>query len=67
MKKIRLVYFLDMLEGGGEKEQCALVCLEYHWRIGLMVVMLTSYSHVVSVVLVLSRVGSVLRSRYGVE
>ena len=35
--------------------------------IGVMVVMLMSYSHVVSVVLVLSRVGPVLRSRYGVE
>ena len=35
--------------------------------IGLMVVVLTSYSHVVSVVLVLSGVGPVLRSRYGVE
>ena len=35
--------------------------------IGLMVVMLISYSHVVSVVLVHSGVGPVLRSRYGVE
>ena len=35
--------------------------------IGLMVVMLMSYSRVVSVVLVLSRVGTVLRSRYGIE
>ena len=34
---------------------------------GLMVVMLTSYSYVVSVVLVLSRVDPVLRSRYGAE
>ena len=35
--------------------------------IGLMVVNLISYSHVVSVVLVYSGVGHVLRSRYGVE
>ena len=35
--------------------------------IGLMVVMLMSYSHVVSVVLVLSGVGPVLRSRYGTD
>ena len=35
--------------------------------IGLMVVMLTSDSIVVSVVLVLSGVGPVLRSRYGIE
>ena len=61
------MYFLDLFEGGGEKEQCPLVCLERLWMIRLMVVMLTSYSHVVSVVLVLSRVGPVLRSRYGVE
>ena len=35
--------------------------------IGLMVVMLMSYSCVVSVVLVPSGVGPVLRSRYGIE
>ena len=35
--------------------------------IGLMVVILISFSHVVSVVLVHSRAGPVLRSRYGVE
>ena len=35
--------------------------------IGLMVVMLMSYLHVVSVVLVILKVGSVLRSRYGIE
>ena len=35
--------------------------------IGLMVVMLMSYSHEVSVVLVLSGVGPVLRSRYGTD
>ena len=32
-----------------------------------MVAMLTPYSHVVSVVLVRSGVGPVLRSRYGIE
>ena len=35
--------------------------------IGPMVVMLLSYSHVVSVVLVLSGVGPFLRSMYGIE
>ena len=59
------MYFLDLFEGGEEKGKCALVCLEHLWMIGLMVVMLISYSHMVSVVLVLSRVGPVLRSRYG--
>ena len=66
-KKSRLMYFLDLFERFGEKEQCALVCLERLWMIGLTVVMLISYSHVVSVVLVFSRVGPVLRSRYGAE
>ena len=33
----------------------------------VMVVMLMSYSHVVSVVLVLSEVGPILRSRCGIE
>ena len=67
MKKIRLVYLLDLFQGRGEKGQCDLVCVERLWMIGLMVVMLMSYSRVVSVVLVLSRVGTVLRSRYGIE
>ena len=35
--------------------------------IGLMAVMLMSYSCVVSVVLVLSGIGPFLRSRYGIE
>ena len=43
------------------------MCVESFWMIGLMVVMLMSYSHVVSVVLVLSGVGPVLRSRYGID
>ena len=41
--------------------------MEDLWVIGSMVVMLMSYSPVVSVVLVLSGVGPVLRSRYGIE
>ena len=35
--------------------------------IGLMVVMLMCYLHVVSMAIVLLRVGSVPRSRYGIE
>ena len=61
------MYLLDLFQGRGEKGQCDLVCVERLWMIGLMVVMLMSYSRVVSVVLVLSRVGNVLRSRYGIE
>ena len=43
------------------------MCVKRLSMIGLMVVMLMSYSRVVSVVLVLSGVGPVLRSRYGIE
>ena len=66
LKKIRLLYLLDLFEGRGEKGQCDLVCVEHLW-IGLLVVILMSYSCVVSVVLVLSGVGPVLRSRSGIE
>ena len=52
LKKIRLIYLLGLFQGRGEKGQGNLVCVEHHWVIGLMVVMLMSYSHVVSVVLV---------------
>ena len=67
MEKMRLICLLDPFEGRGEKGQYDLVCVECLWMIGLMVVMLMSYSHLVSVVLILSGVGPVLRSRYGVE
>ena len=50
------MYLLHLFEGKGEKGQCDLVCVECLWMIGLMVVMLISYSHVVSVVLVHSGV-----------
>ena len=69
LKKIRLsfsVYLLDLFQGRGEKGQCNLVCVRL-WVIGLMVVMLMSYSRVASVVLVLFGVGPVLRSRCGNE
>ena len=56
LKKIRLVYLLDLFKGRWEKGQCNLECVEHLWMIGLMVVILMSYSRVVSVVLVLSRV-----------
>ena len=61
------MYLLDLFEDRGEKGQCDLVCEECLWMIGLMVVMLMSYSRVVSVVLVLLGVGPVLRSRYVIE
>ena len=61
------MYLIDLFEERGEKGQCDLVCVERLWMIGLMVVMLMSYSRVVSAVLDLSRVGPVLRSRYGTE
>ena len=37
------------------------------WLIGLMVVMLMSYTHVVSAVLVLLGVGPVLQRRFGIK
>ena len=61
------MYLLDLFEERGEKGQCDLVCVERLWMIGLMVVMLMSYSRVVSVVLVLLGVGPVLRSKYAIE
>ena len=64
---MRLLYLLDLLEGRGEKGQFDLVGVECLWMIGPMAVMLMSCSRVVSVVLVLSGVGPVLRSRYGIE
>ena len=65
-KKIRLLYLLDLLEGRVEKGQCDLVCVECLWVVGLIMVMLMSYSNVVSVVLVLLGVGPVL-SRWEFE
>ena len=65
LKKIRLLYLLDLFEGRGEKGQCDLVCgapLD-DWAIG-------GYINVLfmrGVVLVLSGVGPVLRSRSGIE
>ena len=66
LEKIRLVYLLDLFEGRGEKRPCDLECVEHLWVIGLMVVILMSYLRVVSLVLVLSGVGPVLRSRYDI-
>ena len=43
-------------EERGEKRQCDLMCVERLWMIGLMLLMLMSYSRVVSVLLVLLRV-----------
>ena len=47
LKKIRLMHLLDLFEERWEKGQCDLVCVERLWMIGLMVVMLMSYSRVV--------------------
>ena len=45
------MYLLDLFDERREKGQSDLVYVECVWMIGLMVVMLMSYSHVVSVVL----------------
>ena len=57
LEKNRVVYLLDLSEGRRVNGPCDLVRLERFWMIGLMAVMLMSYSRVVSVVLVLSEVG----------
>ena len=57
LKRIRILYLLDLFEGRGEKGQYDIVCVECLWVIVLMVVMLMSCSHVLSVVLVLLGVG----------
>ena len=70
MKKTRLVYLLDLLEergDGGQVGQCDLVCVERLWMIGLMVVMLMSYSRVMSMVFILWGVGLVLRNESEIE
>ena len=61
------MYILDLFEERGEKGQCDLVCVEHLWMIGLMVVMLMSYSRVLNVVLVLWGVVLVLRNGYGIN
>ena len=66
MRKVRPVYLLDLFERRGENGQCDLGYLERFWMIGLVVAMLLSYLRVVSVFLVLSRIGPVLGSRYGI-
>ena len=60
------MHLLDLFQGREEKGHCDLVCVQHLWVIGLMVVMLMSYSCVLSVVLVLSGVGVAL-SRCGIK
>ena len=67
LKNTRVVYLLDLSEGRGENGQCGLVRVERLQKIGLMVVMLMSYSRAVSMVLVLWGVGPILRNRYGIR
>ena len=64
LKKTRVVYLLGLFEGRGENGQCDLVRMEGLTMIGLMAVLLMSYSRVVSVVLVLWGVGPILKNVY---
>ena len=66
LKKTRVVYLLDLFEGRGQNGQCDLVWAEHLQVIGLMLVMLMSYSFVVSVVLVLWGFDSILKNGYGI-
>ena len=58
LKKTRLMHLPDLFEGRRKKGKCDLVCVcvKCLWMIGLMVVMLISFSRVVSMVLILWRV-----------
>ena len=67
MKKIRFVYLLDLFERRVEKGHFGLVCVERLSMIGLMVVMLMSFSRVVNMVLVILGVSPILRSRYEIK
>ena len=68
MKKIIVVYLLDLLEERGEKGQCDLVCVcggsldDWAIAMGLVLVMLMSYSRVVRLIFVLWGVGPILRN-----
>ena len=64
LKKTRVVYLLDLSEWREENRQFYLVHVELSQMIGLMVVMLMSYSCVVSVVVVLWGVGPILGNGY---
>ena len=55
LKKFGLVYLLDLFEEKGEEGWCDLVCVKYLSTIGLMVVLLMPFSHMVSMILVLWR------------
>ena len=66
LKKTRVVYLLDLFEVRGENGQCDLVRAERLQMIRLMGVMLTSYSPVMNVVLVLWGISPILRNGYGI-
>ena len=53
LNKTGLVYLVDMFVGRGEEGWCDLVCVKHLQMIGLMVVLLMSFSGMVIMVLVL--------------
>ena len=66
LKKTRVVFLLHLFQGRRENGQCRLVCAESLQMIGLMVVMLISYSRLLNVILVLWGVDPILRNEYGI-
>ena len=62
-----VMYLLDYFDEKGERSKCDVVCVEHLQMIGLMVVMLMSYSRVLSVVLILCAVGPILRNGHEVS
>ena len=66
LKKTRVVSLLHLFEGRGENGQCHLVHAESLQKVGLMVVMLISYSRLLNMILVLWGVDPILRKEYGI-
>ena len=66
LKKTKFVYHLDLFREMGEKGWCDLVCVKCLKMIGLMVLLLMSFSRMVKTLLVLWGVGPILGNGYGI-
>ena len=67
LKKTRFLQYLDLFGGREEKEWHDLVCVQRLQMIGLMIVLLTFFSRMVSMVLVLWGVGTILGNGYEIQ
>ena len=68
LNKTGFVYLLDLFGGNGKKEWCALGCMKHLKMIELLVVLLLlmTFTPMVSMVLVLKRVGLILGNWCGI-